>query len=76
MNISELTRQELAAYVCQALEDDGIQIVLTGGSCVSIYSVEQYVSHDLDFIDTSYASSKQIKDTLARLGFKPPKPGR
>jgi len=76
MNLSGLSRQELAAYICQALDDNGIQVVLTGGSCVSIYSTEKYVSHDLDFVDISYASIKQIRSTLTKLGFTAPKPGR
>lgn len=76
MNPSKLTRLELAAYICQALENNGIHVVLTGGSCVSIYSSEKYVSYDLDFVDISYASSRQIKSTLAGLGFTSPKPGR
>ncbi|MGL6160323.1 hypothetical protein [Microbulbifer sp.] len=76
MNIANLSRAELAAWICQALETEGVQVVLTGGSCVSIYSVEAYVSHDIDFVDVSYATSRKIKGVLEKLGFQSPQPGR
>ena len=47
-----------------------IEVVLTGGSCVSIYSNEQYVSVDLDFIDISLKTNKQIGVVLKSLGFE------
>jgi hypothetical protein len=45
-------------------------VILTGGSCVSIYSNEQYVSVDLDFIDISSRTNRQIGVALKSLGFE------
>ncbi len=36
--IAEMTMEELAAYVCDALEKEGIETVLSGGCCVELYS--------------------------------------
>ena len=44
MNVSNLTRIELAGLIGQTLTDHGIDAVLSGGSCVSIYSNERWVS--------------------------------
>lgn len=68
--IAGLSRQELAALVAESLREAGIEVVLTGGSCVSIYSCESYVSMDLDFIDVSLKSNRQIAKVLAELGFR------
>lgn len=46
----QMSLEEIAALVCTALERDGIEVVLSGGSVVSIYSNAEYVSYDLDFI--------------------------
>jgi len=60
---------ELAAYVCSWLNTNGIKCVLTGGACVSIYTGNKYLSYDLDFIDITYASRKEVKKILKKLGF-------
>ncbi len=49
--VREMTAGELAAYVCTHLRDEGIDVVLSGGGCVSLYTLGQYVSYDLDFIE-------------------------
>lgn len=67
--IKQLTRLELAALIAETLREHDIDVVLSGGSCVAIYSSEKYVSHDLDFIDVSLKSNRQIGQVLARLGF-------
>ena len=38
---SKLGIEEIATIVCQALRDTGIDVVLTGGAVVSIYSDNQ-----------------------------------
>ena len=37
-NIGEMSRVELAAFICTHLAKCGIDITLTGGNCVNIYS--------------------------------------
>ena len=49
--IKEMTNAELAAFVESHLRERGIEVVLSGGACVSIYSNGKYVSSDLDLID-------------------------
>ncbi len=68
--IGELSRLELAALLCETLKYHGIDVVLSGGSCVSIYSSERYVSKDLDFIDISLKSNRQIARAIQSLGFE------
>lgn len=64
-----LSRLDLAALICETLKKAGIDVVLSGGSCVSIYSSEKYVSNDLDFVDISLKSNRQIGKVLESLGF-------
>lgn len=61
---------ELAAYVCTWLNSKNVKCVLTGGACVSIYTGNQYLSHDLDFIDTTFTARKEIIKYLKEIGFK------
>ena len=44
----KISTKDLAALVYQHLKKDGIDVVLVGGSCVTIYSKDKYVSQDLD----------------------------
>jgi len=48
--LGEITIGELAAYIAEHLHKGGINVVLTGGSCVSIYTDNRYQSYYLDFI--------------------------
>jgi len=61
--------EDIAALVCTELERDGIQVVLSGGSVVSIYSNAEFVSYDLDFIPIGL--SRRVDRTMKRLGFEP-----
>jgi len=60
--------KELAALVCHKLNEKGIDAVLVGGACVSIYTKNKYVSYDLDFV--SYAALKDIAAALKDMGFQ------
>lgn len=64
-----MTRLELAGFVSSAFQIAGIDVVLSGGSCVSIYSSEQYVSMDLDFVNAMFAKRDRIKSVMEGLGF-------
>ncbi|MDP6967956.1 MAG: hypothetical protein QGG88_02455 [Gammaproteobacteria bacterium] len=70
INISSLNREEVAGLVGQTLTDHGIDAVLTGGSCVAIYTGEKWTSYDLDMVDISYSTKKQIAAALATIGFQ------
>ena len=47
-SIKEMTQGELAAFVQSRLLEKEIDVVLSGGASVSIYSSNRYVSLDLD----------------------------
>ncbi|OGS27600.1 MAG: hypothetical protein A2297_03570 [Elusimicrobia bacterium RIFOXYB2_FULL_48_7] len=60
--------KELAILVSGQLKKSGIDAVLVGGACVSIYSNNKYESMDLDYI--SPASLKDIRKALGEIGFQ------
>ena len=70
-SIQEMSQPELAAHLQTHLQQAGIQTVLSGGSAVSFYSENQYVSKDVDLIDNGLASRKEIKKVMLQLGFQP-----
>ena len=59
----------MAGFISSELRRRGIDVVLSGGSCVSIYSGDKYVSYDLDFVNMSFTKRKQIISTMESLGF-------
>lgn len=65
-----MTRLELASLVSSAFQEKDINVVLSGGSCVSIYSEEQYVSMDLDFVNAGFTKRDRIRNVMASLGFE------
>jgi len=66
---SRRNAEALAARVSAALRRRGLDAVLTGGSCVSIYSEGKYVSGDLDFVVTPDDDDRLIAEALAEVGF-------
>lgn len=68
--IKNMRQVELAAYVQDSLEEEGIRVVLSGGSAVSFYSSDKYVSKDLDLINTHFAKRSKIKSVMEKLGFQ------
>jgi len=61
--------EELAAFVCEALENEGIETVLSGGCCVELYSKGRYTSDDIDLIDRFNGGHRKIKEIMQKLGF-------
>lgn len=68
-SIAGMSVGELGAYIATHLRGRGIDVVLSGGSCVTIYSEGKYVSQDLDFIETRFATSSEIRDAMFEIGF-------
>jgi hypothetical protein len=64
-----MTAAELAAFVETRLRQRGIDVVLSGGACVSIYSSNTYVTMDLDLINTRFARKKDIREAMQEIGF-------
>jgi hypothetical protein len=67
--VKEMSVGELAAFISTHLEKHGMEVVLSGGSCVAIYSNNQYVSPDLDFIERRSTKRKKLKEALGEIGF-------
>ncbi len=68
--VATMSMPELAAFVCSHLRQQGIEVVLSGGGCVEIYSEGKYVSYDLDFIENLSSGRRLLKDALAQIGFR------
>ena len=60
----------LAAFACSHLQRNGIDVVLSGGGCVAIYSEGRYVSYDLDFVENMSSGRRKLKKVLAEIGFE------
>ena len=65
---SKTTLMELAAIVSTALTESGLEAVLSGGSVVSIYSDNEYQSHDLDFVTAEKMNDLDV--VMSSLGFE------
>ena len=69
-SIGRMSAAELAAFVQSRLRRRGIEVVLSGGACVSIYTRNRYVSGDADLINVGFASKRAIRDAMLTLGFE------
>ncbi len=69
-SIRNMTRLELAGFIASQFYKQNINMVLSGGSCVSIYSKEKYVSMDLDFVNAGFAKRNIIASIMEKIGFK------
>lgn len=67
--VKNMSLVELAAYVQSHLRKNDIDVVLSGGAGVSLYSSNKYVSHDLDLINVNFVKRPKIKNIMAELGF-------
>ena len=74
MNIELLkkvkTPEETASIVYEILKAKGIEVVLTGGSCMEIYTHSNYSSYDLDFVANPSIKSEQVKNAMINAGFE------
>lgn len=68
--IREMTQAELGAYVQSHLRDKEIDVVLSGGAVVAIYTSGKYVSRDLDLVNQYSARRIAIKKAMEELGFQ------
>ncbi len=61
------TIKELAGIISVHLKNNGLQATLVGGAAVTIYSNNEYQSHDLDFISPN--DHKDLVEAMQELGF-------
>lgn len=64
---ARITLEELAALVSDTLREGGIDTILVGGACVSLYTNNAYQSWDLDFV--THSPLKDITPLLKKIGF-------
>jgi len=67
--IKKMTQMELAAFVHSHLRKLGVDVVLSGGASVSLYSGNKYVSKDLDLINIRLVKRQKIKSAMEGLDF-------
>jgi hypothetical protein len=67
--ISQMTQLEVAAFVHDQLRKQGIDVVLSGGSVVSLYSQNLYVSKDVDLINTAFTRRPKLRHAMETLSF-------
>ena len=65
-----MTQIEIAAFVHSHLREQGVDVVLSGGASVSLYSGNKYVSKDLDLINIRFVKRQKIKAVMDELGFQ------
>lgn len=71
-DLAKLSYIELAAFVSDHLRARGIDTVLTGGACVTIYtSTNRYESFDLDYVNIAEEPLANLEAALLRIGFVP-----
>lgn len=68
MDFANIDIKELACFIYETLKQSGIDAVLVGGACVTIYSQNRYQSYDLDFV--TYKELKVVEKALEKHGFK------
>jgi hypothetical protein len=62
-----ISLKELAALVSDTLREGGVDAILVGGACVSLYTNNKYQSYDLDFV--THSPLKDITPLLKKIGF-------
>jgi hypothetical protein len=69
--IKEMNQAELAAFVQEHLRAREIEVVLSGGAVVGIYSDGKYVSKGIDLVNAQFADRRRIETAMQKIGFKP-----
>ena len=67
--VNDMTQAELGAYVQSHLYAKGIDVVLSGGAVVAIYTLGKYISNDLDLVNRYSVRRSAIKEGMEELGF-------
>jgi hypothetical protein len=68
--MTKMDLAELAQYTYQGLKIRGIEVTLSGGACVTLYTRNAYVSGDLNFIGKFGESPVRLAEAMGALGFK------
>jgi hypothetical protein len=68
-SVSKMTQGELGAFIQSQLREKGIEVILSGGAAVAIYSNNKYVSKDLDLVNIYGIHRRRIRDSMTAMGF-------
>jgi hypothetical protein len=63
-----ITLKNFAAVISEKLRQGGVETILVGGACVSMYTKNRYQSYDIDLV--THASIKSIVPILEEVGFR------
>ena len=64
-----MTQPELCAFIQSFLGNKDIYVVLSGGASVSFYSINKYVSYDLDLVSVKPVKRRVIHEAMIEMGF-------
>lgn len=67
--IVDMDQGEVAAFVQNHLRTRGIDVVLSGGAVVGIYTNGLYVSRDVDLVNVRFADRRKIEVAMREIGF-------
>jgi len=65
-----MTQPEIAALVQAHLLKKGIDVVLSGGASVAVYSENAYVSKDVDLVNPYSVRASAIGTAMREIGFQ------
>ena len=68
-SVARMTQGELGAFVQSHLREKGIEVILSGGGAVALYSKNKYVSKDLDLINVYAVNRRKIREVMTAIGF-------
>ena len=69
MRVKGLCLEDFAIVISDYLTKNGIEVILSGGACVTIYTKNKYMSYDLDFVLISSDKQKKVRQLLTEIGF-------
>jgi hypothetical protein len=68
-NLRRMDTGDLIAFVQTALRAAGVETVLSGGTCVSMWTFNAYQSDDIDLIPDGFGQRVRIREVMLALGF-------
>jgi hypothetical protein len=67
--VGDMSQSEVAAFVQSHLRQRGIDVALSGGAAVAMYTSGKYVSKDVDLVNRHFADRSAISAAMTEIGF-------